>query len=730
MSYDQAENPKFEPSKSKRLTRFLDSLGEAEIALQEYLADQPGSPDFPAANIPGKDYLSSLRERAEKARFDESIDLEGLSQAEINHLFHELQVHQVELSMQNEELRRIQLELEASRDQFSSLYDFAPVGYCTIDRKGTILEANSTLFNMLGKSRSELIQDRIQHYIDKEDQDRFYLFLQTAIKKQSSQIEEIQIIRPQGKRFTAQFESRAAPDRPDRLWLAVSDISNLKRGKEITTRYEAVLTTLDALEIERSRYRDLFELAPDSYFVTDENGIILDVNRAGTVLVETTKEQLLGSSLSQYVVPENRPFFFDQLNLVLKLPANKTSVHTKESEFQIQSKTMDAKSIVATAFLLGGKPFSSIRIRWLLRDVTLQKQIESALEKSQSRFLALFEESSIGIRLFDERGKTLTSNHALQGILGFTEEEFSQIPLTQPTDPRDRDRDEALVRSLLSSEIERYTIEKRVIRKDGASVWVHQVVFWVRDVIDHSNFIVAMTEDISERKQMENDLAEIRRRLVDRPEAERLYLSQELHDGPMQVLYGVSYKLKALDFEGNHSVEDERILSECYQTINQVIGELRGFASELRPPTLMTFGLEKAIRSHVEKFRKEHPELKVTLKLVPDGRSLPERVRLALFRIYQQSMANIIRHAHANKIQIRFNLDGQSARLEIEDNGCGFDVPERLVGLVRGGHLGLVGAAERAEAIGGKLTIASQPGKGTTILVAVNLAQLFIHEQQ
>jgi signal transduction histidine kinase len=165
-------------------------------------------------------------------------------------------------------------------------------------------------------------------------------------------------------------------------------------------------------------------------------------------------------------------------------------------------------------------------------------------------------------------------------------------------------------------------------------------------------------------------------------------------------------------------------LKECNETINQVIGELRGFAGELRPPTLMTFGLEKAIRSHVDQFQTEHPEIEVCLRLVPDEKRLPERVRLALFRIYQQAVANIIRHAQASKITIRFNLDDHSVRLVIEDNGRGFDVPERLVGLVRKGHLGLVGAAERAEAIGGKLTISSRPGKGTKIIVDVDLTQM------
>jgi two-component system, NarL family, sensor histidine kinase UhpB len=148
---------------------------------------------------------------------------------------------------------------------------------------------------------------------------------------------------------------------------------------------------------------------------------------------------------------------------------------------------------------------------------------------------------------------------------------------------------------------------------------------------------------------------------------------------------------------------------------------LRGFAGQLRPPTLKNYGLEKTIRSHADQFQEDHPEITLTLDLMSDGNKLPERVSLALFRIYQQSLANILRHAHATCVNIRLILDDQHVQLGIEDNGDGFEVPPRLVDLIHAGHYGLVGSAERAEAIGGTLTIDSQPGRGTTIFVNVNV---------
>jgi two-component system, NarL family, sensor kinase len=151
----------------------------------------------------------------------------------------------------------------------------------------------------------------------------------------------------------------------------------------------------------------------------------------------------------------------------------------------------------------------------------------------------------------------------------------------------------------------------------------------------------------------------------------------------------------------------------------QVIQALRSISRELRPPALAPYGLEKAIRSHAETLQQAHPDLKVHLELDTDGQALPEGTRMALFRIYQTAITNVIRHARATQAEVRFNVDPEHVQLEIQDNGCGFQVPDRWIELARQGHMGLVGAAERAEAAGGKLQVESRPGKGSLIRVIV-----------
>ncbi|MGM0445700.1 MAG: HD domain-containing phosphohydrolase [Bacillota bacterium] len=146
-----------------------------------------------------------LRKEAEKIlqkkEIDRSKDLDEMSSEKIYQILHELQVHQIELEIQNEELRRIQSELETARSYYYDLYDLAPVGYCTISQKNLILKANLAAANLLGKSRGELIKQPFSRFILPKDQDVYYFFRKQLFETENPQESEIRMLDSDGTPF-------------------------------------------------------------------------------------------------------------------------------------------------------------------------------------------------------------------------------------------------------------------------------------------------------------------------------------------------------------------------------------------------------------------------------------------------------------------------------------------------------------------------------------------------
>ena len=132
-----------------------------------------------------------LRKRAEESLKSEPERPDDMRLKEANSLIHELRVHQIELEMQNEELRRIQDDLEISRSRYADLYDFAPVGYLTLNKHGEILDLNLTAARLLGMERGLLINNHFQHLVLQPDKKRFLSHLNAIFDKRERQIAEV-----------------------------------------------------------------------------------------------------------------------------------------------------------------------------------------------------------------------------------------------------------------------------------------------------------------------------------------------------------------------------------------------------------------------------------------------------------------------------------------------------------------------------------------------------------
>lgn len=186
----------------------------------------------------GKDKKSSegaeLRRRAEEQMNTEPADpdeIAGMSPKETTKLIHELRVHQIELKMQNEELRRIQEELEEARDRYSHLYDFAPVGYLTINAEGIVEGANLTFTTLIGMERSAVVGKPFSRFIQCEDQDVYYLNLQRLLESGDLQSIKLRLTKNDGSDFFTNLECmliRENDNDPKQIRIVVSDITEQK----------------------------------------------------------------------------------------------------------------------------------------------------------------------------------------------------------------------------------------------------------------------------------------------------------------------------------------------------------------------------------------------------------------------------------------------------------------------------------------------------------------------
>ncbi len=191
---------------------------------------------------------SKIRRRAEeklKEATSGSEDLSGVSPENMTTLIHELRVHQIELKMQNDELRRIQQELEKARDRYSHLYDFAPVGYFTVSEKGTIEKVNLTGADMIGIERSALIGSPVSRFVFRDDQDIFYKHLQCLLKTETSQSCELRLVKKDGHEFYSHMECimvlQNSGEAFREIRAVVSDITDSKLAEKKIKEYSEKL---------------------------------------------------------------------------------------------------------------------------------------------------------------------------------------------------------------------------------------------------------------------------------------------------------------------------------------------------------------------------------------------------------------------------------------------------------------------------------------------------------
>jgi two-component system sensor histidine kinase UhpB len=333
------------------------------------------------------------------------------------------------------------------------------------------------------------------------------------------------------------------------------------------------------------------------------------------------------------------------------------------------------------------------------------------------------------IAAWDAASSTVYVSPQIRSILGFAQEEWMADATLWLKQIHPDDRAGVLV------ELERLhaggppmPCEYRMFTRDAQVVWFRDEVAIGYGTDNHPLYLYGVMLDITERKRVEAELVDVWRRLTDRQETERLRFAHNLHDDVIQHLHGIGYLIddslqRLIADEGGgalaivHAVALERIRRE----VQAVATHVRSVIGELRPAGLDELGLTAALEAEVQRLHSmSGPHLPaITLNLDPCGSGLSRSTALCLFRAAQEALRNALQHAQAQRIDIRLQCEPAVAALWVRDDGVGLPESANINAFAIAGHFGLAGIAERVAAVGGQLTIDTQPGVGTSINVRV-----------
>jgi signal transduction histidine kinase len=258
--------------------------------------------------------------------------------------------------------------------------------------------------------------------------------------------------------------------------------------------------------------------------------------------------------------------------------------------------------------------------------------------------------------------------------------------------------------------------EQRFVRKDGSEA----IVQLATSVVFNDGVPVAfqhIARDVTEQKRMQENLRFYLGQINKAQEEERKRISHELHDETIQALVVLSRKLDALASSGMKLPQEHRAqLEKLWQQVNDIVADVRRLSQDLRPAALDRLGLLSALEWLAADVAK-YSGLKIEVKVLGKERRLPGELELVLFRIAQEALRNVWKHAQASEAEIIVEFSEAAIKVTISDNGRGFYPPQQVSNLAREGKLGMAGMQERVQLVGGNLAIRSEPGKGTIVTI-------------
>ncbi|HEX9029445.1 MAG TPA: PAS domain S-box protein, partial [Anaerolineales bacterium] len=506
------------------------------------------------------------------------------------------------------------------------------------------------------------------------------------------------------------------------------EVRVLERTEELRQANQQIGAELAQRSIAEKKFHEIVELAPDAMLLVDQGGCINLVNAQAERMFGLSKGSLTGRSilsllparLQDRLGPEAGRFFLQPEQIALWSSEDLFALRQEGTEFPVEVSA----SPLNTA--------EGLMVALVVRDISERKQAEQALRQSEDTYRTLFENANDAILLFIPEGRIMNANQKAADLLGYTREELPQLEVFDIIDPGEYpDARRKMRQTLLGKPMPLY--ERYYRRKDGSVFPVELNATLALDEQGKPRYIQAIARDITERKRAEQEqarlmeelsrsqteLRQLAARLQEVQEHERRQIAAELHDRVGQNLTGLNLNLQIIQ---NQTLPEagtplQSRLEDSLRLVEETTRQVRDVMADLVPPLLDEYGLASALRWYCEGFSR-----RLGIPVQASGQDgaprLPRPVEIALFRIVQEALNNIARHAHASMASVTLDTGGDPARLTVQDNGAGFD-SARLDAADEAPHLGLLTMKERAASVGGLLSLQSTPGEGTTIFVEV-----------
>ena len=502
----------------------------------------------------------------------------------------------------------------------------------------------------------------------------------------------------------------------------------------------------DELQQSEVRFRAIFEDAAIGIGILGLDRRLIDANPALCRLFGMSREELIGQTPAVVTHPEDFSQSSDDFQEFLS--GNKDYYQAERRYMRKGGETFWAH--VTMSFVRDAEN-APLYIIGMVLDIDDKKRTQLELRQSEARFRAMFDNTVIGMTLSTLDRRVLQMNEALARITGYSLEDLKFLHPTDLAHPEDRHLGRNEFAELISGKRDEFSLERRYFHKSGRIFWGRVTYSLVRDSDGKPCNLVGIMEDITEQKlanekiaaqeaeyrlmleqkveertrelkqinqQLEEEIAQRQKAeqaLADKAAqdavlSERTRLARDLHDAVTQTLFSASLIAEVLpDLWEINPAEGEKRLEELRQLTRGALAEMRTLLVELRPNSLVQIPLPDLLHQLCEALI---GRARLPIQFIADGQTkIPPDVQIAFYRITQEALNNIVKHAKATKVVVTMQM-GATIRLLIVDDGSGFDPAA-----VSPDNLGLKIMCERAESIGACCSIYSQPGEGTQISV-------------